>query len=358
MSRISYTTVRINVTGPEALDGFTLFTGTPATGVVDPDTKIISYTIPGPVGRFDLAAIIGVFNVPLALQGISIENEVDPHGSGSFVNLVSPPAVDNPATRKTRYAFTLGGTNGVLPDTNYVVPVGHQLSIDTVDDDVGGPGPHTIQFSLARVTDDLLNELLSNRSSSIKLPSQWLDPVRVALDTNRNIATAQQGGIFNGVRLESGDSFLLVGQDDPTENGIYVAQDEAPAVRRSDMSANAEITFGVSVRVQQGDTLANSGWTLSRDETSAPNLIGTTDMVFIRSAARSQVFPFVQADLVGDDFTALHNLGTQFVNWTLYDNVTLAETAVIAKATDATTFAIDLAGLTPITGTWNLVLTG
>ncbi len=360
MGGIKYTTIRINVTGPESLDGFTLFTGTPATGLVDPETGIVSYTIAGPVGRFDLADIIGDFSVPLVIQGISVEGSVNPHEPGTFVTTVAPAPVDNPAaTRKRRFAFALDGTNGVLPDTNVVVPIDHQIGIDTEGDAVGMAGPHTIQFSIARADDGLLNRLLAVKANSIKLPSQWLNPVRVVLDTNRAITNISEGNMLNGVRVESGDGVLLVNQTDPIENGIYTVQDQVPAVRRKDMSTDAEISFGVTVRVQEGDTNAGSAWTLSRPNASAPNLIGVTAMVFLKSAARSEVFSFVQADLVGDDFTATHTIGTQYVNWTLYNNVDVAViTNVIAKATNAETFAIDLGGQTPITGTWKLVLVG
>ncbi len=359
MSGISYKTIRINVTGPESLDGFTLFEGTPETGVVDPETGIISYTVLGPVGRFDLAELLGEFNAPLVVQGISVENTVDPHEPGTFVTNITPATIDNPTSRKTRFAFSLGGTNGILPDTNHIVPVGHQMGIDTEGDAVGMAGPHTIQFSVARADDATLNRLLAVKANSIKLPSQWLNPVRVVQDTNRDIAALREGSMVNGVRMQSGDGVLLVGQTDPIENGIYVAQDQVPAVRRNDMSTDSEIEFGVTVRVQEGDTNAGSAWTLSRADPAAPLLIDVTDMVFLRSATRSQVFHFVEADLSSDIFTAVHTLGAQYVNWSVYnqdDHGILAN--VLPKAVDAETFAVDLTGQTPITGTWTLILVG
>ncbi len=280
MRNIKYTTIRINVSTDAPLDGSTLFTGTPATGVTDPTTGVVSYDVVGPVGVFNLAEIIGVFTVPLVMQGLTVENSTNPHESGSIVELESPPTLDNPAARHRALAFSLAGKSGLLTDTNYVVPVDHRIALNTVADDNGTPGPHVIQFSIARVTDELLNGLLAVEANSVRPPSQWLNPVRVASTANVVLATLAAGSSIDGQTLAEGDRVLLRAQTDPIENGIYVMQAAAPGVRSSDMSSDAEVRSGLSVFVTEGSTLLTTMWTLSRAD---PILIGTTPLTFAQT---------------------------------------------------------------------------
>ncbi len=257
---LQYFTIRINVTGTAALDGATLFTGTPVDGEVEPQTGIVLYDVPGPVGVFDLAALIGVFNFPLVIQGISVENTVNPHSAGSRVDIQSPPRVDS-AARKSALAFLFGGTNGLLPQTNFIVPVDHRITIDTTPDG-GAPGPHVIQFSIARANDATLNTLLANRISSIAPQNQWINPARAASSANHDIATLAPGSSVDGVVLASGDSVILKTQTDATQNGVYTIQDTAPAVRRKDFSSSSEIRPGLTLAAQEGTINPATAWCL------------------------------------------------------------------------------------------------
>ncbi len=276
MTSIKYTTIRINVSTDAPLDGSTKFTGTPATGVVDPVTGIISYNVVGPVGVFDLGEIIGIKNVALVLQGLTVENSSNPHLPGSIVQIQSPP-IPNSITRERVFAFGLGGKSGLLTDTNYIVPVDHFIAINTGADDQGTPGPHVLQFSIAQVTDDLLNGLLAVRANSVKPPTQNLLPVRAASTAEVDLTTLNALDTIDGVVVATGDRVLLKVQDDATENGIYVIQDLAPGVRSSDMNADAEVRSGLTVFVSEGTINATSVWAL---DTVDSIQLGTTDLSF------------------------------------------------------------------------------
>ncbi len=349
--RLQYFTIRINVGGTAPLDGSTLFTGTPATGVVQPGTGIVEYTVAGPVGVFDLASIVGVFTVPLVLQGISVENAVNPHLEGSRVSIQSPATVDNPATRNSALAFFIGDTNGVLPQTNFVVPVGHRISIDTTPDGVA-PGPHVIQFSLARATDELLNTLLVSDESSIDPPEQWVDPVRLASVAGENISTLAPGDTIDAVVVASGDSVLLKNQVAGEENGIYTIQDAAPAVRREDFSSDVEVRSGLSVAVSEGTANGTTAWVLA---TPNPIFLDVTVLVFAQIGGGGAAFTWAQTLVAGNVSGARDptiTTGQTIVGQTDLDLLSAADTTIQAGTPgsgsgELNLFAADHVNVTP-----------
>lgn len=358
--RIQYTTIRINVTGNAALDGSTLFAGTPESGVQDPVTGVISYSVVGPIGVFDLAQIIGDFNHPLLMQGLSVENTVNPHVEGSNVNVISPPVQDNPATRKEDFAFALGKTNGLLPNANYLVPVDHRIAIDTSADG-GSPGPHTIQMSIARATPEVLNALQAIPVNNLRPPTVWVKPVDVVETSAVVLATIAPGTVIDGMALAAGDEFLLTNQAAGAENGVYVCQDTAPPVRRSDMSSGSEINTGIMVSVKEGATLGQTAYYLN---TPNPIIVDTTSQsyrifggnTFSRTAART----FVDGDLAANVLTFNHGLGVQHVTYAIYDNNGDSVELVSGRvtATDGNNLDADFTGLTPLAGTWTIRVVG
>lgn len=67
---------------------------------------------------------------------------------------------------------------------------------------------------------------------------------------------------------------------------------------------------------------------------------------------------FVNADLSADVLTVTHNLNKQYAHVTVYRNTTVAlgSSQFILTATGVDALTVDLTGLTPITGTWNLIV--
>ncbi len=78
-----------------------------------------------------------------------------------------------------------------------------------------------------------------------------------------NVPEANTGGapIIDGVATVVGDTVLLVAQDDPALNGIYVvAPLPGPWVREAGATAPADFTYGNGVSITEGDSQAGVTW--------------------------------------------------------------------------------------------------
>lgn len=103
----------------------------------------------------------------------------------------------------------------------------------------------------------------------------YKDSVRVA--SASDVTISGPGTAIDGVTLTSGDRVLLAGQTDASENGIYVFNGDAtPMTRASDADADADVTAGMRVPVEEG-TLADNMATLT---TNNPITLDTTDLTF------------------------------------------------------------------------------
>lgn len=102
------------------------------------------------------------------------------------------------------------------------------------------------------------------------------DSVRVAVDTNVNVLVPGTD-TFDGVTLDQGESLLLTGQSDGSENGIYVFDTSlTPLVRRDDADSSAEVTAGLTTVVEEG-TYADKRAILTTDN---PIVLNTTALSF------------------------------------------------------------------------------
>jgi phage-related tail fiber protein len=90
----------------------------------------------------------------------------------------------------------------------------------------------------------------------------WKASVRVAKTTQQNSGPTLV--IIDGITLNEGDRFLLTGQTDPTENGIYV-KDGFSLVRAADADTGTELTSSLAVFVEQGTVNADQGYVLTND---------------------------------------------------------------------------------------------
>jgi len=106
----------------------------------------------------------------------------------------------------------------------------------------------------------------------------WKESVRVATTTNGTLATAYENGdTVDGVVLATGDRILLKDQSTGAENGIYTVNASGAPTRATDADANAEVTAGLAVFVEEGTTNADTGWVLT---TNDPITVGTTALTF------------------------------------------------------------------------------
>nr|WP_288912084.1 phage tail protein [uncultured Pseudomonas sp.] len=97
--------------------------------------------------------------------------------------------------------------------------------------------------------------------------------VRVATTANIVLSGAQA---IDGVAVVAGNRVLVKSQTLAKDNGIYVAANSA-WVRAKDADANAEVTSGLIVSVEEGTTLANTIWQLITD---GGIVLGTTALAF------------------------------------------------------------------------------
>jgi hypothetical protein len=87
--------------------------------------------------------------------------------------------------------------------------------------------------------------------------------------------------------------------------------------------------------------------------------IATTEYVLANAgsgggAGSSFVATFTNADLAANVLTVTHNLGVQYAAITVWDNNGRAVLPTEVTATSVNACAIDLSGLTPLTGTWRV----
>jgi hypothetical protein len=97
--------------------------------------------------------------------------------------------------------------------------------------------------------------------------------VRVATTANIVLNGAQA---IDGVAVIAGNRVLVKSQTLAKDNGIYVAANGA-WVRAKDADANAEVTSGLIVSVEEGTTLGNTIWQLITDGVI---VLGTTGLTF------------------------------------------------------------------------------
>lgn len=87
----------------------------------------------------------------------------------------------------------------------------------------------------------------------------WKASVRVVATTNGTLASAYANtSVVDGVTLATGDRILLAGQTTASENGIYTVNAAGAPTRATDADANAEISRGTVVPVEQGTANANT----------------------------------------------------------------------------------------------------
>lgn len=162
----------------------------------------------------------------------------------------------------------------------------------------------------------------------------WKQSVRVA--SQANVTIAAPGASIDGIALSVGDRVLLKAQTSGAENGIYDWQGSAvPMTRSADADANAEVTAGMVVIIEDGSN-ADQLWLLT---TNNPITVGVTVLSFARLGGA----PY--ATIVGDGVTqtivVTHNLGTQDVQVTVFRNSGLfAEVQPEVRHTSANTVTL------------------
>lgn len=103
---------------------------------------------------------------------------------------------------------------------------------------------------------------------------------RVASVANVNINSGLQvgsGATIDGVTLNIGDVVFLRSQTNAAQNGLYAAVASGAASRIASFDEGTEVRARVNVLVSEGNTLADTNWTLTTD---GDITVGTTDLTF------------------------------------------------------------------------------
>lgn len=101
----------------------------------------------------------------------------------------------------------------------------------------------------------------------------------------------------DGVTLNSGDRVLVIGQNNATENGIYIV-DATTWIRAQDADESHEFK-NLAVFVSQGTLYGDTAWVCSSDNVS----LGTTDLVFVQFAGANSYTAGHGLDLSGNEFS-------------------------------------------------------
>jgi len=109
------------------------------------------------------------------------------------------------------------------------------------------------------------------------------DSVRAATTSNITLSGTQT---VDGVSLLAGDRVLVKNQTSASQNGIYDVVSGGSWTRSADANADAEVTSGMFVFVEEGTSNADSGWVLTTDGSITLN---TTSLAFTQFSGAGQV---------------------------------------------------------------------
>jgi hypothetical protein len=167
---------------------------------------------------------------------------------------------------------------------------------------------------LNAVLDETNADIGAAQAAAIAAANQYTEDRIRAMDRSKPPVTAASminiplnsapGVEIDGIPTATDDiyGYLLLGQDDPLQNGFYI-QTATGLVRRADSDTAAELPQNTAVSVRQGDTLANHTFMMTND---TPPVVGTTPIFF---ADVTPTAIAAGAGLYYDSPTNSHNIG-------------------------------------------------
>jgi len=181
------------------------------------------------------------------------------------------------------------------------------------NDGTGEWEPKTRALSdLTQATADL--DLNDNKIVNLATPTAdsdaatkgYVDSVAVGLDVKESVKAATVGNVtlsgaqtIDGVALTAGDRVLVRSQSAGAENGIYVVASGAWS-RSSDADNSTKLNSGAFTFVEEGTTLADTGWVLTTNDTIT---IGTTPLVFTQFSGAGTFLAGTGLTLAGNTFS-------------------------------------------------------
>jgi len=125
---------------------------------------------------------------------------------------------------------------------------------------------------------------------------EYVDAVKVGLDvkdsarvatTGSNIDLSSAPAAIDGVTLTSGDRVLVKDQSTASANGIYAYAGSGNAMTRAtDFDADAEVTSGAFVFIEEGTANGDNGFVLTTDGSIT---VGTTNLAFAQFSGAGSI---------------------------------------------------------------------
>jgi hypothetical protein len=148
----------------------------------------------------------------------------------------------------------------------------------------------------------------------------WKPSVRAATTTNGTLSTAYANtSVIDGVTLATGDRILIKNQTTGSENGIYVVNASGAPTRATDSDTGTEVAGGLAVFVEEGTTLADTGWVLTNNGTTT---IGTTALTFTQFSGTGTYTNGTGITLTGNVFALDTTVATTASNTQTFTNKT------------------------------------
>ena len=189
-------------------------------------------------------------------------------------------------------ALTIGGSSTTLAgiqqlDVDNVRTDGNTISTTDSNGDLvlspNGTGTVTVPSGYKNRAGFGTNSLVSKEYvDAVKQSLDIKDSVRVATTGNITVSGTQQ---IDGVTLSAGDRVLVKDQSTQAQNGIWVVAAGSWS-RATDADADAEVTAGLFVFVEEGTTNADSGWVLTTNGTIT---VGSTGITFSQFSGAGQI---------------------------------------------------------------------
>jgi hypothetical protein len=209
------------------------------------------------------------------------------------------------------------------------IPFNSQISINinpTLNEHVVNLG-----FLNSKIT-DIYNFINNKVKSPVRvlidqnIPSVYDDLVLIS-NYNNNIPT-----LFDNVALNINDRVLIIGQEDRSQNGIYIVStigDETPIewvfTRADDYNSSEKIISGLSVQVNEGDDNQDTTWLLKTDGTI---ILDTTELEFIQAGNNLNFGDKIGKEVtfitngISSSYIVNHNLNSMALVWRIREEST------------------------------------
>jgi hypothetical protein len=137
---------------------------------------------------------------------------------------------------------------------------------------LSGDAASGLQATTLQQVQSLVSSAVNNRDDKLS--------VRVVSSININLTAP--GAAIDGVTMANGERFLVIGQTNGAQNGIYVYNGAlTAATRASDADTSAEVTSGMTTFVSEGTSAGSSYSIIGTD----PIVLDTTSLTFAQTGS-------------------------------------------------------------------------